>query len=146
MARSAAQRVLHTAVLLPVLLFAVSNLRSIAFLCSMTGDGLLRAECCCPKAQPGEGPDGQDGQAGQDGEGPRLAAASCCQVQQMTATRPPSEVPRVGATFALELPAFSTWAPLLAPPADSAPSFDVPSDRPPPAGPSLLVLKQTFLI
>ena len=141
MARSAAQRLFHTAILLPVLLFAVSNLRSIAFLCSMSGDGLLRADCCCPKVaeQPSEQSERASG-------GARVATASCCQLRELAMARPPSELPRVGAPITLDLPAFSTWALVLAPPPATAPAFDTPSPRPPPAGTSLLLFKQTLLL
>ena len=134
MARSAAQRLLHTAVLLPLVLFAVSNLRFAGFLCSMDGGTVLRDACCCPRADAEESP------------GPAVQAASCCELRSLTVVRPPSEPPRLGATLPLDPPALVSSPLVMAAAPEPALPAPAPSARPPRAGPSLLALKQTLLI
>ena len=135
------RRLLHAALLVPVLVFAVSTLEFVDFLCSM--DGGARGRCCCPADKDGTA---QAQVAGETDDHARIGATPCCELRRLSLDRSPTEPPRAPTPQVHLLPV--AVANFLALPTDGETSraplrFVLPAQ---PAGPSLLLLKQTFLI
>jgi hypothetical protein len=131
-------RLLGAALLLPLVLLSALGTSFDLWRCRF--DGVARAACCCPnKAGDRTAP------------GSTVSRARCCQREQHQIDRDPAEVVRGQASRLSDLLAAVTAAlpvsPLLLapPPAYRAPAEADPRDGPP-AGRSLIVHKQSFLI
>jgi hypothetical protein len=135
-------RILSAALLLPLILFSALGTGFALWRCNY--DGVARASCCCPaKPVARHGPQAQ----------PRLtmSRARCCDLEQHQLNQAPAEAARGQATRLADLLAATASAvpvsPFLIapPPARFAPANPHPGDDPP-AGRSLVVQKQSFLI
>ena len=119
--------------LAPVLLLAVSLPGQVLLRCQM--DGLLRSSCCCPPEQ------------GTPSSIPLLKAQGCCD-QELTVNEPPvAESGRSSVTDLLAIAILAVDAPITLAAADAGRMPLVPrSHGPPRAGPSIVLLKHSFLI
>jgi hypothetical protein len=130
---------------LPLLLLALALPAQALMRCRM--DGRLRTTCCCPAA-PGSASD--DAQAAST-DAPAVAtieSALCCDREVVGGHLPPSELRR-GAPEGITAPVFVELAPrlpLLIDPLPVRAQSAFAHARPAREGPSLLILKQTFLI
>ena len=131
-------RIFGAALLLPLILFSALGTGFQLWRCRF--DGVARTSCCCP-TKPGT----------QQAE-PRLtmSRARCCDLEQHRIDRDPAEAARGQATRLSDLLAAATSAvpvsPLLLVPTTSFVPAHPPAGDAPPAGRSLVLQKQSFLI
>jgi hypothetical protein len=131
--RAIRDRMLGLAALLPLLALPFASVGLSQFLCRM--DGQLRPSCCCPADEIDTDTD----------TGPALIAATCCQrLEAADNVGTPSELAPVHEAATRALPVTAAYVVLAPPPAMRAPARAL--DRPPRAGPPLLLQKQSLLI
>jgi hypothetical protein len=139
-------RILSAALLLPVILFAVVGSSFAAWRCQY--DGIARAGCCCPKADPA---DDAEPDEPLPAPGATISSAPCCDLERTVISKSPvtpwagnpalTAVLCAGEIAAILVAILPATAPteLETPPTERAGAG-------PPGGRSLLVHKQTFLI
>ena len=140
-------RILSAALLLPLILFSALGTGFALWRCSY--DGLARAACCCPAK-----PAARQAEAQSQADALQRLTVSrprCCDLEQHPIDQAPAEAARGQAARLADLLAATASAvpvsPFLIapPPARFAPANPHPGDAPP-AGRSLIVQKQSFLI
>ncbi len=133
------KRALSAAVLLPVLLLAVSGTSWAAWRCQF--DGIARLEACCPKARAAAKA------AMTNSETPTVNGVGCCNLERTQVEKAPSDLPRNNSTTALDVTVLAAPVSVLAVELSPQGQVDlpVPQERPP-GGPGLLLQKRSFLI
>ncbi len=131
------KRALGAALLLPVLLLAVSGTGWAAWRCQY--DGIARSVSCCPKKAAL--------QASETNSAPTVGSAACCDFEQTQIEKAPSDLPRSQNTSTLDATVLATPVAVLTVELSPHRQVDlpVPQERPP-GGPGLLLQKRSFLI
>jgi hypothetical protein len=131
-------RIFGAALLLPLILFSALGTGFQLWRCRF--DGVARASCCCP-TKPG---------TQQAAQRLTMSRARCCDLEQHKINHDPAEAVRGQATRLSDLLAAATSAvpvsPLLLVPTTSFAPAQPPAGDAPPAGRSLVLQKQSFLI
>jgi hypothetical protein len=131
-------RIFGAALLLPLILFSALGTGFQLWRCRF--DGVARTACCCP-TKPG---------TQQAEQRLTMSRARCCDLEQHQIDRDPAEAARGQATRLSDLLAAATSAvsvsPLLLVPTTSVAPAHPPAGDAPPAGRSLVLQKQSFLI
>jgi hypothetical protein len=131
-------RIFGAALLLPLILFSALGTGFQLWRCR--SDGVARTSCCCP-TKPG---------TQQAEQRLTMSRARCCDLEQHRIDRDPVEAARGQATRLSDLLAAATSAvpisPLLLVPTTSFAPAPPPAGDAPPAGRSLVLQKQSFLI
>jgi len=139
-------RILSAALLLPLILFSALSTSFDLWRCR--ADGVARSACCCPTQA------GKSSAKSSNAQSERkltISRARCCDLEQHQIDRDPAEAARGQATRLSDLLAAATSAvpvspSLLAPPPVISSPVDARTSEGPPAGRSLVVQKQSFLI
>jgi hypothetical protein len=129
--RNGLTRTLGSALLLPLLLFALTATSFAAWRCQ--SGGAMRSGCCCP----GE-------KAGHAEEGTTLRARACCAVERFEVEKTPSDLSR--GQPAASAPEAVVMVSVLAPPAEARRVLPRVSHEGPPGGRDLVLQKRAFLI
>jgi hypothetical protein len=131
-------RIFGAALLLPLILFSALGTGFQLWRCRF--DGVARASCCCP-TKPG---------TQRAEQRLTISRARCCDREQHQIDRDPAEAARGQATRLSDLLDAATSAvpvsPLLLVPITSFAPAHLPAGDAPPAGRSLVLQKQSFLI
>ena len=131
-------RIFSAALLLPLILFSALGTGFQLWRCRF--DGVARSSCCCP-TKPGKQ---------QTEQRLTMSRARCCELERHQIDRDPAEAVRGQAIQLSDLLAAATGAvpvsPLLLFPTTSFAPAHPPSWHAPPAGRSLVLQKQSFLI
>jgi len=125
-------RILSTALLVPVLVFAVAGTSWAAWRCQY--DGIARSKCCCPTPTPTGAEQGA------------IKASGCCEIERTAVEKAPSDLSRTQVSLDPVLVAVPTGSILfvdLSPPARTR--FFIAEERPPDRR-VLILQKQSFLI
>lgn len=132
------KRLLSAAVLLPLLLFAVSGTSFAAWRCQY--DGIARPACCCPKAK-------ADASPAKPVVVATISAAGCCSIEHTTIDKTAFEPTRNEAAPGLQPSSAGVCMALtaVAPSARPARNLPAPEARPP-GRPAVLLQKRSFLI
>lgn len=124
-------RILSTALLLPVLVFAVAGTSWAAWRCQY--DGIARSKCCCPET---------------DSTGPQqltIRASGCCQIERTAVERTPSDVSRTPVIEPVLVAAPTGTVLFVEHSAPARTLFRMADERPPDRR-VLILQKQSFLI
>src|SRR5687767_9019799 len=131
-------RIFSAALLLPLILFSALGTGFQLWRCR--SDGVARTSCCCP-TKPG---------TQQAEQRLTISRARCCDLEQHQIDRDPAEAARGQATRLSDLLAAATSAvpvsPLVLVPTTGFAPAHPPAGDAPPAGRSLVLQKQSFLI
>lgn len=108
-----------------------------AMRCEVGGERTM-TRCCCPAAA--------GGQDANIDPGARLSRTRCCVLESVDVAAPPGDRPGLGPRLASPPLLHAVLLPAPAPAYGSAPAISSRFERAPPVGPSLVLLKRSFLI